>query len=277
MDTRYIYLNGKIVEAEQAMISPFDIGLLRGYAVFDLLRTVGGEPFLLAEHLRRLRNSADELDLTVPATDEEITEAIAELLARNDHEEATVRLVLTGGLSDDGLTFDRSAPTFYILTHDLHEPPAALYADGGALLMEQHRREVPGAKTTNYLTMLHRRGAAEAIGAMDLLYHDGDRVYEAASASFYVVRDGVILAPQDDVLWGTVGTYVLETLCDAHEVEYRTLTVGEALSADEAFLTSTTRGVVPIVRLDDTTIGDGTPGPVTRDLMARWKAVVAGD
>jgi branched-chain amino acid aminotransferase len=89
------------------------------------------------------------------------------------------------------------------------------------------------------------------------------------------VSDGVILAPSDEVLWGTVGTYVLDSLCEGHEVEYRDVTVGEALAADEAFLTSTTRGVVPIVRLDDHTIGDGTPGPVTRELMARWQAVLA--
>jgi branched-chain amino acid aminotransferase len=276
MDTRYIYLDGRVVPVDQAAISPFDIGLLRGYAVFDLLRTVSGKPFLLAEHLQRLRDSAEELRLTVPVTDGEIADVIDDLLERNGHEEATVRLVLTGGVSPDGLTFDPATPTFYIVTQDLHEPPPSLYADGGALLMHRRRREVPGAKTTNYLTMLQKRSDAEAIGAMDLLYHDGGRIYEAASASFYVVVDGVILAPKDDVLWGTVGTYVLETLCSDHEVEYRDVSVDEALAADEAFLTSTTRGVVPIVRLDDRLIGDGSPGPITRELIARWRSVLAG-
>ena len=188
MRTHFIYLNGEIVSADRAAISPFDIGLLRGYAVFDLLRTVGGRPFLLAEHLERLRASAAHLGLRVPASDDEIAAAILELLRRNGHEEATVRLVLTGGVSPDGMGFDPSTPTFFILTHDLHEPPAELYETGGALLTHEHRREVPEAKTTNYVTMLKNRSRIGDEGALDLLYHDGERVFEAASASVYFVR-----------------------------------------------------------------------------------------
>ena len=130
MRTHYAYLNGHIVPEQQATISPLDIGLLRGYAVFDLLRTVGGRPFLLADHLRRFHESARHLGLTVPATDLELTDAIGELLARNDHHEATVRLVLTGGVSPDGMGFDPSTPTLLILTHELHEPPASVYETG---------------------------------------------------------------------------------------------------------------------------------------------------
>jgi branched-chain amino acid aminotransferase len=275
METRYIYFNGEIMPLEQAAVSPFDIGLLRGYAVFDLLRTVKGKPFLLAEHLRRLRGSAEQLGLTVPDSDEDISAAIGELLELNRHTEATIRLVLTGGVSPDGLGFDPRSPTFYILTHDLVEPPASLYEQGGKLLTEEHRREVPEAKTTNYLTMLKNRPRAVAEGALDLLYHDGGRIFEAASASFYPVRGNTILAPADCVLWGTVGSLVLDLARERYEVVACDVTLDDALDADEAFLTSTTRGVVPIVRLDEHTIGDGTVGPVTEYLMARWREVVS--
>lgn len=274
MTSPHIYLNGRIVPAEKAALSPFDIGLLRGYAVFDLLRTVHGRPFLLEEHLRRLHFSAGELGLRVPVGDAEIVSAIDELLRLNGHAEATVRLVLTGGVSPDGMSFDPSTPTFFILTHDLHEPPASLYAEGGVLLTHEHRREVPLAKTTNYLTMLkHRPGTAEK-GALDLLYHDGERLSEAASASFYIVRDGAIVAPGEGVLCGTIGAFVIGLDAGRHRVEYREVTLGEALGADEAFLTSTTRGVVPIVRLDDTAIGDSRPGPVTTHLMRLFREAI---
>jgi branched-chain amino acid aminotransferase len=277
MKTPYIYLNGEIVPADQAAISPLDIGLLRGYAVFDLLRTIKGEPFLLAEHLKRLRSSAAHLNLTVPATDTEIAEAIGKLLRLNDHGEATVRLVLTGGVSPDGMAFDPNAPTFFILTHDLHEPPAALYETGGKLLTHHHHREVPEAKTTNYITMLKHRSRVGDEGALDLLYHDGHRVTEAASASVYFVRGSTILAPKDSVLWGTVGSYVLNLAEERYEVVLCDISLEEALGADEAFLTSTTRGIVPIVALDDTPVGDGTVGPVVRYLMARYRAAVFGE
>ena len=277
MRTHYIYLNGEIVSADQAAISPLDIGLLRGYAVFDLLRTVKGEPFLLAEHLERLRGSAAHLGLTVPASDDEIAEAIRELLRLNDHAEATVRLVVTGGVSPEGMTFDSGTPTFFILTHDLHEPPPELYETGGKLLTHHHRREVPEAKTTNYITMLQNRERIRDEGALDLLYHDGERVFEAASASVYFVRDTTILAPKDSVLWGTIGTYVLELAKHHYEVVLCDVALDDALGADEAFLTSTTRGVVPIVSLDDRPVGDGRVGPVVRDLMALYRSAVFGE
>ena len=271
MRTNYVYLNGTVLPIAEASISPLDIGLLRGFAVFDLLRTVRGRPFLLAEHLRRLRSSAAQLGLTVPATDEELSAVIEDLLVRNGHIEATVRLVLTGGVSLDGLDFDPATPTFMILTHELHEPPAEVYESGVKLLTRQHCREIPEAKTTNYLTMLANRQVAIAEGAFDLLYLDGDRITEAASASFYIVKDGVVHAARNKVLWGTVGSFVLGLVQDDHEVVLRDILFAEAIDADEAFLTSTTRGVVPVVRLDDHVIGDGRPGPVTCELIAVFR------
>lgn len=277
MHTPHIYLNGRIVSADEASISPFDIGLLRGYAVFDLLRTVRGEPFLFAEHMQRLRASASQLGLRVPVSDDEIAAAVHELLAHNRHEEATVRFLLTGGVSSDGMSFDPATPTFIIMTHDLHEPPAEWYERGSKLALVEHARECPVAKTTNYLTMLRHKPAATAAGASDLLYHRDGLITEAASASFYVVIDGTIVAPGCGVLWGTIGAFVLDLARDAHTIEQRDVTLAEVLSADEAFLTSTTRGVLPITSLDDHVIGDGAPGPVTRDLMRRYREAVFGD
>jgi len=275
MTKQHIYLNGRILLQEDAAISPLDIGLLRGYAVFDLLRTVNGRPFLLAEHLQRLRASADKLGLAVSASDDEIAAVIGELLELNGHDEAAVRLVLTGGVSPDGMAFDPATPTFFILTHELHVPPASLYERGGALLTEKHKRELPDAKTTGYLTMLLNHDRTAEAGALDLLYHDGTHVFEAASASVYFVRGGRIYAPADCVLWGTVGSLVLELAADDYEIVVGDISLDDAFSADEVFLTSTTRGVVPIVRLDDVAVGDGEPGPVTRDLMARWNEALA--
>ncbi len=274
MHPTYVFLNGTIVPEREAAISPFDIGLLRGYAAFDLLRTVHGSPFMLVEHLQRFRASAAHLGLAVPFSDQEIQTAIAELLALNRHHEATVRLVLSGGLSPDGMHFDPSTPTFFILTHELREPPGTLYESGGTLLTHKHQREVPLAKTTNYLTMLQQRPRTSQAGALDLLYHDGGNVLEAASASVYFVRDSVIHAPADNVLWGTVGSLVLGFAQKRYQTVSDTVSLSDALSSDEVFLTSTTRGVVPIVRIDDTIIGDGSPGPVTRELVEAYQELL---
>ncbi len=276
MDTTYVFLNDRVIPESEAALSLRDIGVLRGYAVFDLLRTVNGRPFLLAEHLERLHASAARLGLRVPVSDERIAHAIDELLARNGHAEATVRLVLTGGVSPDGMGFDPETPTFFILTHELHEPPASLYQEGGALLVEEHLRELPEAKTTNYLTMLRNRSRIAENGALDLLYHRDGRVFEAASASVYFVHGSTIFAPGADVLHGTVGSLVLEAARGQFEVVRGDVTVEQAFASDEVFLTSTTRGVVPIVRLGEQTVGNGSVGPVTTFLMQVFRDTLAG-
>jgi branched-subunit amino acid aminotransferase/4-amino-4-deoxychorismate lyase len=272
-----MYLNGRILPEQEAAISPFDIGLLRAYAVFDLLRTVNGAPFMLTEHLRRFRLSAAHLGLVVPVADDAVFSAVDELLRINEHREATIRMVLTGGVSPDGMSFDPSTPTFFILTHELHEPPASTYTEGARLLIREHSRELPEAKTTGYLTALKNRPAVVEVGALDLLYHDGGVISEAATASFYLVRDGEIHAPSEGVLWGTVGSFALGLVRDRYDIVPGPMTLDDAFSAEEAFLTSTTRGVVPIVRLDDRPIGDGRVGPVTKDLMAAFRAAAFGD
>ncbi len=263
----HVYLNGRIVPAHEAAISPFDVGLLRGYAVFDLLQTVGGKPFQLEGHLERFRNSASLLGLQVPLPDDEITRIILELLELNDYDESIVRMVLTGGESDDGMHFDPATPTFLIITHELFTVPEESYRSGTKLVTFEHRRELPQAKTTNYLTWLRNHSMLEQENAIDLLYHADGYVSEAATASFYVVRNGRIHAPDTGVLCGTVGTMVLDHAASEFEVVRGPVTLEDALGADEAFITSSVRGVVPIVQIDDSVIGDGTVGPVTTSLM----------
>lgn len=273
----YVYLNGSIIHSDKAVISPFDVGLLRGYAVFDLLQTIDGVPYMLTEHLARLRASAGTLGLGVPLSDAEIETIILDLLGRNAHAEATVRVVLTGGDSPDGMHFDAAAPTFLIVTHELFDVPASFYATGAKLLAVEHRREFPEAKTTNYLTWLRNHARIEAEGALDLLYHDRGVVSEAATASFYAVKDGRILAPDSGVLWGTVGSRVLDLARETYEVVLCEVTMDDVLGADECFLTSSVRDVVPIVKIDENVIGDGSVGPVTRELMARYRLDAHGE
>lgn len=273
----FVYLNGSILPRKEAHISPFDAGLLRGYAIFDLLQTIGGEPHMLRDHLERFHSSADLMGLTIPVPDDEIERIIRDLLARNGHREATVRLVLTGGEAPDGMHFDPATPTFMIITHELFEVPATVYTEGAKLLAVEHSREFPEAKTTNYLTWLRNHARIEAEGAMDLLYHNGRVISEAATASFYVVRDGRILAPAGGVLRGTVGSYVLELARERFEVVLGEVTLEDLYSAEECFLTSSVRGVVPITRIDDHVVGSGEIGPVTRELMAAYRREAFGE
>ncbi len=264
---RYVFLDGRVLPADEARISPFDVGLLRGYAVFDLLQTLDGRPVLVREHIERFRRSASLLGLEVPVSDEALASAIRELLALNGHREATVRMVLTGGPAPTGMSFDPAAPTLLIVTHEMFAVPERFYTEGAALITCEYRRELPEAKTTNYLTWLLMQARIEESGAIDVLYHDRGLVSEAATASFYLVRDGRILAPDTGVLHGTVGSLVLERASLSRDVEYGPISLEDAFAADEAFITSSVREVVPIVRIDDRAIGDGRVGAVVTELM----------
>jgi branched-chain amino acid aminotransferase len=157
----------------------------------------------------------------------------------------------------------------------MFEVPVSVYEDGAKLLTVEHRRELPQAKTTGYLTWLKNHPRIESEGAIDVLYHSEGTISEAATASVYIVRDGKIIAPGDGVLWGTVGGWTLKLAEEAGiPVEQRDVELVEVFSADECFLTSSVRNVVPITRVDDETIGDGKPGAVTKRLMELYAASI---
>lgn len=263
------WLNGRIVETASAGAPLDDIGLLRGYAVFEVIRTFGKRPFRLEDHLARLEASAEFMGLAVPEPRERIREAIDELIERNGIDrEAQVRIVLTGGRSPDGLLFDPARPTFYVLVGEFVGFPAEDYERGVRLVTTEHRRTFPRVKSIDYAKAIRLLPEVRARGALEVLYVWGGKVLEGASSNLFLVKDGTVITPREDVLPGVTRAHVLELLeADGVPVEERAVAVEELAGADEAFLTSTTKDVMPVVRIDETTIGGGTPGTSTRRLM----------
>ena len=265
----YVYLNGSIVEQEQAGVSLMDIGLLRGYGVFEVIRTFGKKPFLLPAHLERLGKSAAFMNIRVPSSNKEITRAIGELIEKNGVEkEAQIRIVLTGGPSKDSITFDSTTPTFFILVNELPQLPRDLYEKGIMLVTAEHQRQIPLVKTLDYLKAVRMYPEVRAKGAFEILYvHDGN-ILEATTSNFFIVKDGVAITPKDSILLGTTRNFVID-LCKKNGIplKERELTFEELKSADEAFITATNKDVVPVVKVGEITIGTGTPGPLTQRLM----------
>src|SRR3990167_1224118 len=143
----YCYFNGKIIPESQAHISINDLGVLRGFGIFDLLRTYHGKPFLLDEHLERLENSAAIVGLKVPISRSEIKKIIQQLIEKNGIPEVTIRLVLTGGGSLDGMSCNFDAPTFFIVVHKAPQYPAEIYEKGIKVITHDYLRNSPLAKT----------------------------------------------------------------------------------------------------------------------------------
>jgi len=275
-----IFINGKLYDKENATVSVYDHGLLYGDGVFEGIRSYNGKVFRLREHLDRLWDSAKAIWLTIPMTKEEMAKAIEDTLAVNGLRDAYIRLVVTRGVGSLGLDPNRcSEPQVIIITDLVSLYPEELYQKGLEIVTVSTMRNHPASlnpriKSLNYLNNIlakiegHQAGCIEAL----LLNHKGE-VAECTGDNIFLVRGGVLLTPPIDagILEGVTRNAVIEIARDAGIVVREIpLTKHDVYIADECFLTGTAAELIPVTKVDSRMIGDGKPGPITRDLFARY-------
>jgi branched-chain amino acid aminotransferase len=276
-----VNIDGRIVSEQQATVSVFDHGFLYGEGVYEVLRTYRKEPFLYEPHMTRLRQSAEQIALTVPWTDAEMHARIAATIAASEIPgEAYIRILLTRGVGE--LVYDPAAcpnPTTVMIVKPHVDSPATAYEDGVTISLVPVVRNHPASlnpriKSNNLLNnALAMQQAVKRQAFEALMRNHRGELCECAQSNFFVVTGGVVrTAPLDaGLLAGVTRAFVLDL---ARALGYRTreeaLFEEDLASADEAFLTSTTREIVPVVRVDAQTIGAGAPGPITRALMTEF-------
>ncbi|GAB4463031.1 MAG: branched-chain-amino-acid transaminase [Anaerolineae bacterium] len=275
--TSYIYyIDGEFVRAEDAQVPARDLALLRGYGVFDYMRTYGGKVFRLDDHIARLERSAEMVGLDMPLSHTAMCALINELLARNGRPESGVRVVLTGGTSADSVT-PAEGPRLVVFAEPIHVYPASCYAEGVRVITFRDERFLPEAKTIIYAPALLALRRAKAQGALEAIHVDRrGRALEATTSNLFAFVGGALVTPGADVLPGVTRQVVLELAEGAFPVEVRDLTLDELLAADEAFITASNKEVMPVVAVDEAVIGEGTPGENTRAMMRLFRAYVAG-
>jgi branched-chain amino acid aminotransferase len=287
-----------VFDQERATISVFDHGFLYGEGVYETLRTYNGQPFLFDRHMRRLRTSADMLALGVPLTDAEIDARFRETMRAADlgdgGREAYLRILVTRGIGE--LTYDPSAcpnPSIVVIVKPHVSPPADVFERGVTVALVPIVRNHPGSvnpliKSNNLLNnALAMQEAFRRGGFEGVMRNYRGELAECTQSNLFVVKAGAALTPPIDagLLPGITRAFLFELGREAGiAVREAVLRDDDLFGADEAFLTSTTREVVPIVHVDDRTIGAGRPGPVTRalldgyrrraDLMTRQKQTV---
>ena len=274
MSATWLWLDGELVDASEARVSPFDHGLLVGDGVFETVRVYGGQPFAWTRHLDRLAHSAAGLGLTVPDRDA-LRAAADTVLTANGHLEARLRITVTGGVAPLGSERGDSQPTVIVATSEMKPWPASVSVVV-VPWVRNDRGATAGLKTTSYaenvraLAYAHQRGASEAIFA-----NTRDELCEATGSNVFVVRDGVVATPpgSSGCLLGVTRALVLEL---GLPIEEGALPLSALRDADEAFLTSTTREVQPIDTVDDRVLPT-VPGPVTAKLAELFTALVARD
>lgn len=275
-----VVVDGEVREGERRSVSVFDHGFLFGDSVYEVVRTRGGRLFELAPHLERLRRSAAELYLDLPWSTEDLGRSVADAVATAGNPESYVRIIVTRGVGELELhpaTCGR--PSLILVVKELALPPARLYREGTTLAIVGRLRMNPqslnpAAKTGNYLNNVlaiveaRRRGADDAV----MLNAEG-RLTEGTTSNVFCVRGGVVRTPSlasgilEGITRGLVIRMVREEGFPFAEAE---LEPEDLKAADEAFLTSTTRDVMPIARVDGAALAGAVPGPVTRRLIARF-------
>lgn len=269
---KFAYINGKILPEEKACIGISDLGLLRGYGVFDFLRTYNGKPFLLREHLNRLENSAKLIGLKAPLSKIEVSKIINKLLRKNKLSEATIKIIITGGISKDGLTYDINLPTVIIITKKIHEYQPEIYEKGIKLITHDFQRNNSGAKTTDYITMLKLQNQRKKQNAFEALYTNKGLILEGATSNIFLFKKNTLITPKNNVLAGITRKVVLKLAAKKFKVEERNIKISEIKKATEAFITSTTREVLPVVKIDNIKIGSGRVDKNTQWLMETFKS-----
>ncbi len=267
---RYCYFNGKIRELKNAKIDPYDIGILRGYAVFDFLTTQNDKPFLWRDHFRRFKRSARELRLTMPIAEKEFEEIILKLVKKHHYKNNIIRSVLTGGVSSNGFIPD-GKPVLYILIEKAWSLPRAYYNNGVPLISIEYQRTMPLIKTSNYIEALRHNHLRHKAQALEILYTSKGKALECASSNFFIVKNNKIITPKDDVLLGITRKLVLHLAKKHYQIIERPIRLRELQTADEAFITASGKHMVPVTKIDKKLISDGKVGSVSIHIMKLYK------
>lgn len=256
---------------KEARVGVYDLGLLRAFGIYEGIAAVKGEPFHFHDHFARFEKSAKALGLTLPFSEDETLQAMREVVAHNAGvERATVRMILTGGEAEGGIVHVEGRETFYILAELAERLPEKIYAEGGSLITTEHQRAMPEYKTVDYITAVMLQPKRKAAGAVDILYVNQGEVLECGGSNIFIVKDGALVTPKERVLPGITRKVVLDLAGGVYPTTERAVTLEELLAADEVFMTGSFKDIVPIVKIDSTVVGKGV-GPLTRDLMARFK------
>ncbi len=273
-----VNIDGRIHDPETALVPVFDRGFLYGDSVYEVFRTAGGKPVDLGPHLRRLRHSAESIALALPP-EPELVAAIEATLAAAGNDESYVRVVVTRGAGEIGLAIALAdTPRTIVIVKPLELPPRSLYEGGADLIVVTVERTSPravdpGVKSGNYLNNILALDEARRAGAYEALMCDAaGRIAEGSSSNIFTVTGSKVLTPAREVglLAGITRMRVIELArADGIEVEEGELRPEQARAADEALLTSSIRGVLPVRRIDDHVMP--APGPITARIMALYE------
>lgn len=279
-----IWLDGKLVDRDEAKVSVFDHAILYGDGCFEGIRFYSGKVFRLQEHIERLFNGMRYLMIDLPWFFDEVCKATEETVAASGMSDGYIRLVVTRGVGDLGLNpRNCPAPSMFIIVEDIALYPKEMYENGLSLITSSYRRPDPDAicqqvKSLNYLNSISAKLEAVQQGAGEaLMLNERGNVAECTGDNIFIVSKGVVMTPPlTESALGGITRHAVMDICAELGIpcEERVMNRYDVLSADECFLTGTAAEVIAVSSLDGRTIGTGHAGPVTMRILARYKELV---
>jgi len=275
-----IYIDGKFYAKEDAKISVFDHGLLYGDGIFEGIRAYNGRVFRLDEHIERLYDSAKAILLNIPVSRAEMAQAVLETCRQNNLKECYIRLVVTRGVGNLGLSPDRcERPTIFIIAAALELYPQKFYTEGLSVVTASTVRTSPAAlnpavKSLNYLNNIMAKIEGKLAGALEVIMLNSEGlVAECSGDNIFVIKHGRIVTPP--IYMGALGGITRQSVMGLAEelkadLREMPLTRYDLFVADEIFLTGTGAEIIPVVQVDGRVIGDGKPGEWTRKFISAY-------
>ncbi len=243
----------------------------RGYGIFDFFKILNNIPLFLNDYLHRFYESARLMHLPVPLSPDELKNVLYQLMEHNQLPQSGIKMVLTGGYSQDG--YNPAAPNLLITQQPITLLTDAQVQQGIKVITHSYVRDLAEAKTINYSTGIRLLPHMRAQGAQDILYHQNNIITECPRSNFFIVtQDNQVRTPEKDVLKGITRKNVLEVARQKYHTLEGVVTLADLAQAKEAFTTSTTKQILPIVQVDDQVIGNGQPGAITLEL---WQDLLA--
>ena len=261
----FAYINGDIVPIKKAQLHVTDLGLLRGYGIFDFFRAIDGKTIYLEDHLDRFDRSMQFLHLNSPYNRAELRENILKIVELHQPTALLgIKMIATGGYSPDGYT--PTTPNIVIFGKPFTLQP---FEKGIKLMLVEHLRDMPEVKSLNYAHPISLMPQMLKGGYEDVLYYKNDNVSESSRSNFFMVKNGILITPNADILRGITRQHILRLAASEMPIEERPITVKEVLEADEVFLTGSSKRVQPIVKINEKHYNIGQFTRVLYDLLLK--------
>lgn len=265
MNPIYSVINGELILQNEAVIAISDLSIMRGFGIFDFFRTLNYQPVFLEDHLDRFYFSATEMFMNVGYDRHQLTKIIQQLIDKNKIPDSGVRITLTGGYAEDN--YSMTKPNL-LITQASFTFDQEKFNKGTSLVTYQHQRQLPQVKTIDYLMAIRLQHFIKENNADDVLYHNGNEICECPRSNFFIVtKHDEVITPSKNVLRGITRKKILDF--SEFKISEGTIKPDDLLNIKEAFITSTTKNVLPVLKIDGKEIGDGKPGKITRNIYDR--------